>query len=390
MDIKAIINLMAFEIKAQLKTKAFWLLAILPPLALIAMFWLNTTNTVSNDIYLINTTNIPINIESTDHLIIKNVGSDFQCSKKDSPDAVITISNNGEGHIMCSIDQYRIVLPENLTYIQKAIRDSYTHHILSDDYIFAIKQSVSNVHFETEIKNVESNYLTVIATAVIIILYIVILQFSSSILRMIGKEKKNKISEVLLTALNERDIIISKLLSGLIVATVQILFWLVGAIIIAYLIDIFAETSIWEDIISTLLSLTNFISVHTLVSYLFLSTVMFIGGYLLYASIFSIIGAISSENTNTQQFSIIATLPLLLTFIYVSKNINTSNSIIDFLSIFPLSSPIALLASAPQKWSWTVIICSVATLYLCDIILINITSKLYKDKDFRFLLRNNK
>lgn len=390
MDIKAIINLMAFEIKAQLKTKAFWLLAILPPLALIAMFWLNTTNTVSNNIYVINTTNIPINIEPTEHLIIKKVGSDFQCSKKDSPDAVITISNNGEGHIMCSIDQYRIVLPENLTYIQKNIRDSYTHHILSDDYFFAIKQSVSNVHFETEIKNVESNYLTVIATAVIIILYIVILQFSSSILRMIGKEKKNKISEVLLTALNERDIIISKLLSGLIVATVQILFWLVGAIIIAYIIDIFAKTSIWDDIISTLLSLTNFVSVHTLVSYLLLSIVMFIGGYLLYASIFSIIGAISSENTNTQQFSIIATLPLLLTFIYISKNINTSNSVIDFLSIFPLSSPIALLASVPQEWSWPVIICSVATLYLCDIILIYITSKLYKDNDIRFLLRNNK
>lgn len=381
---------MAFEIKAQLKTKAFWLLAILPPLALIAMFWLNTTNTVSNNIYVINTTNIPINIEPTEHLIIKKVGSDFQCSKKDSPDAVITISNNGEGHIMCSIDQYRIVLPENLTYIQKNIRDSYTHHILSDDYFFAIKQSVSNVHFETEIKNVESNYLTVIATAIIIILYIVILQFSSSILRMIGKEKKNKISEVLLTALNERDIIISKLLSGLIVATVQILFWLVGAIIIAYIIDIFAKTSIWDDIISTLLSLTNFVSVHTLVSYLLLSIVMFIGGYLLYASIFSIIGAISSENTNTQQFSIIATLPLLLTFIYISKNINTSNSVIDFLSIFPLSSPIALLASVPQEWSWPVIICSVATLYLCDIILIYITSKLYKDNDIRFLLRNNK
>lgn len=291
---------------------------------------------------------------------------------------------------MCSIDQYRIVLPENLTYIQKNIRDSYTHHILSDDYFFAIKQSVSNVHFETEIKNVESNYLTVIATAIIIILYIVILQFSSSILRMIGKEKKNKISEVLLTALNERDIIISKLLSGLIVATVQILFWLVGAIIIAYIIDIFAKTSIWDDIISTLLSLTNFVSVHTLVSYLLLSIVMFIGGYLLYASIFSIIGAISSENTNTQQFSIIATLPLLLTFIYISKNINTSNSVIDFLSIFPLSSPIALLASVPQEWSWPVIICSVATLYLCDIILIYITSKLYKDNDIRFLLRNNK
>lgn len=126
---------------------------------------------------------------------------------------------------------------------------------------------------------------------------------------MIGKEKKNKISEVLLTALNERDIIISKLLSGLIVAIVQILFWLIGAIIIAYIIDTIIETSIWENIISTLTSLSNYISFHTLVLYILLSIIMFIGGYLLYASIFSIIGTISNENTNTQQFSIIATLP---------------------------------------------------------------------------------
>lgn len=392
MDIKAVINLMAFEIKSQLKTKAFWLLAILPPIALIAMFWVNNTNTVSNSVYVVNTTNIPVNIEPTNNIIVKKVGVDFQCSKEDCPDAVITISNNGEGQILCSIDQYRIILPENKTYIQKAIQESYTHYILSDDYIFAARQSVSNIHFKTEIKNIESNYLTAIATATIVILYIVILQFSSSILRMIGKEKKNKISEVLLTALNERDIIISKLLSGLIVAIVQILFWLIGAIIIAYIIDTIIETSIWENIISTLTSLSNYISFHTLVLYILLSIIMFIGGYLLYASIFSIIGTISNENTNTQQFSIIATLPLLQTFLYVTKNLNTSNSIIDFLSIFPLSSPIALLASVPQKWSWIVILCSVCTLYLCDIILINITSKLYKNSrfDIRSLFMNNK
>lgn len=71
MDIKAVINLMAFEIKSQLKTKAFWLLAILPPIALIAMFWVNNTNTVSNSVYVVNTTNIPVNIEPTNNIIVK-------------------------------------------------------------------------------------------------------------------------------------------------------------------------------------------------------------------------------------------------------------------------------------------------------------------------------
>lgn len=392
MDIKAVINLIAFEVKSQLKTKAFWLLAILPPIAFIAMFWVNTTNTVSNNVYVINNTTVPINIEPTVHLAIQKVKSDFQFSKTDSPDAIITISSNEEGQLMCSLDQYRMVLPDNIIYIQKAIRDSYTHHLLSDDYILASKQAISNVHFKAEIKNVESTYLTSIATVIIVILYIVILQFSSSILRMIGKEKKNKISEVLLTAINERDIIIAKLFSGLLVAIIQIVFWLIGAMIIAYFIDTIAETYIWDNIISVIDSFTNYVNIHLIVSYSLLTLIMFIGGFLLYASIFSIIGAVSNENTNTQQFSIIATLPLLLTFLYVSKNLNSSNFIIDFLSIFPLSSPIALLAAVPQNWSWTFIISSVCILYACDILLIEITAQLYKHGKFniKYLFNNCK
>ena len=382
MDIKSIINLIAFEIKTQLETKAFWLLAILPPIAFIAMFCVNTTNSVSNHVYIKNNSTVPINIESTTHLSIQEVGSEFQYSKTDSADAIITISSNDEGQLMCSLDQYQMMLPNNIDYIQKAIRDSYTRHLLSEDYVSASKQSISNVHFETEIKNVESTYLTSIATVLIVILYIVILQFSSSILRMIGKEKKNKISEVLLTAINEREIIISKLFSGLFVAIIQIVFWLIGAMVIAYLVDTIAGTSIWTGIISMIDAFTNYVSIDTIVSYSLLTLIMFIGGFVLYASIFSIIGAVSNENTNTQQFSIIATLPLLLTFLYMSRNLNSSNCVIDFLSIFPLSSPIALLATIPHQWSWTYIISSVCILYACDILLIEITSQLYKYGNF--------
>ena len=165
-------------------------------------------------------------------------------------------------------------------------------------------------------------------------------------------------------------------------AIIQIVFWLIGAMVIAYLVDTIAGTSIWTGIISMIDAFTNYVSIDTIVSYSLLTLIMFIGGFVLYASIFSIIGAVSNENTNTQQFSIIATLPLLLTFLYMSRNLNSSNCVIDFLSIFPLSSPIALLATIPHQWSWTYIISSVCILYACDILLIEITSQLYKYGNF--------
>lgn len=383
MDIKAVYTLLSFEIKTQLKTKSFWLLAILPPLAFIAMFWVNTSNTAYNTIALVNKTDIPLSIESNNHLHVKDVNSIEENSAQEKPDAIISITQSGE-HIVCSIKQYKTLFPENISYIQKNVKNSYIQFLLDQEYVSATSKSNTDIHFENCIMNVETSYLSSIATVIIVILYIVILQFSSSILRMIGKEKKNKISEVLLTALDEREIIIAKLCAGLIVALIQILFWLIGALIIAYVIDSIAETAIWDGIYSTMNTLSSVISIKLICSYLLITLIMFVGGYFLYATIFSIIGAVSNENTNTQQFSIIATLPLLLTFLYISKNLNNSNYIIDFLSIFPLSSPIALLATIPQNWSWTTILSSIGLLYISDLILIRITSQLYKRGSFSF------
>lgn len=385
MDIKAVYNLLLFEIKTQLQTRSFWVLAILPPLALIAMFWVNTTSTISNSIILVNNTEIPFFIESNSHMQVATADSISLNVSKENADAIVSIYKSNE-NIMCSICQSKTLFPENISLIQKNIKDSYVKFLLNKDYTFAVDQSNSTIHFENSISDIEHTYLSSIATIVIIILYIVILQFSSSILRMIGKEKKNKISEVLLTALDERDIIISKLCAGLVVAVIQILFWIIGALVIAFFIDAIIGTSIWASISSIIDTFISNISIELICGYFLIACIMFIGGYFLYATIFSIIGAVSKENTNTQQFSIIATLPLLLTFLYVSRNINSTNYIFDFLSIFPLSSPIALLAKVPQDWSWTTIISSITLLYLCDFILIHITSQLYKLGSFKIRL----
>lgn len=387
MEIKKIINLFLFEIKNQLQTKSFWILALLPPLALIAVFWVNSYNTISNKVIILNQTDIPLVVETNKNLNVIKTTSAINLNNKEDIDAVISISRS-DGKINCIISQNKLLSQENISYIKKSIRDSYVHFLLSKTYSTIERRSDSEICFTDIYSNVETTYLTSLATIVIIILYIVILQFSSSILRMIGKEKKNKISEVLLTALDERDIILSKLFAGLLVAIIQIIFWLIGALVIAYICDCFIKTTILINISDIWNTFISNVSTSLIINYLIVTLIMFTGGYLLYSSIFAIIGAVSKENTNTQQFSIIATLPLLLTFVFVSKNLNSSSAMIDFLSIFPLSSPIALLAKITYVWSWTDIMASIILLCLSDIILIYITSNLYKFGTVSFKLKN--
>jgi ABC-2 type transport system permease protein len=70
----------------------------------------------------------------------------------------------------------------------------------------------------------------------------------------------------------------------------------------------------------------------------------FIGGYLLYASLFAAIGAAVDGDTDTQQFMLPVTLPLVFSYVVSFMLIeNPASSIGNFFSIFPLTSPITIM-----------------------------------------------
>ncbi|MBC6697820.1 ABC transporter permease [Hymenobacter puniceus] len=75
----------------------------------------------------------------------------------------------------------------------------------------------------------------------------------------------------------------------------------------------------------------------------------FLGGYLFYGALFGAIGSAVDNDTDTQQFMLPVTMPLVLTFV-VSQAILTTNpngSVAVWMSMIPFTSPIAMMMRLP-------------------------------------------
>jgi ABC-2 type transport system permease protein len=74
----------------------------------------------------------------------------------------------------------------------------------------------------------------------------------------------------------------------------------------------------------------------------------FLGGYLLYASLFASIGAAVDNETDTQQFMLPITVPLILAIFVMINAINNPGSPVAFwFSLIPFTSPVVMMARIP-------------------------------------------
>jgi ABC-2 type transport system permease protein len=97
-----------------------------------------------------------------------------------------------------------------------------------------------------------------------------------------------------------------------------------------------ASNNEFADIVPALLN-TNW----TLLIFVFL--IFFIGGYLLYASMFAAIGSAVDNETDTQQFMLPVTIPLILAFIMAQGIMRDPVGDMAFwFSMIPFTSPIIM------------------------------------------------
>ncbi|MBR4115998.1 MAG: ABC transporter permease, partial [Bacteroidales bacterium] len=105
----------------------------------------------------------------------------------------------------------------------------------------------------------------------------------------------------------------------------------------------------------------------------------FIFGYLLYAALFAGIGAMSDQDTETQQFIIPVTLPLFLPIILLPLIISNPNgSLAVWLSMIPFTSPIAMMARLPFGVAYWQVALSAGILFATCLILILLSARLYR------------
>jgi ABC-2 type transport system permease protein len=106
----------------------------------------------------------------------------------------------------------------------------------------------------------------------------------------------------------------------------------------------------------------------------------FLGGYLLYASLFAAIGSVVSEDqSEAQQFVFPVMMPIILGFVIMTKAMAEPNSpLVVFGSLFPLTSPVVMMGRIMYNVPVSQIIASMLLLVLGILFFTWLTAKIYR------------
>jgi len=151
---------------------------------------------------------------------------------------------------------------------------------------------------------------------------------ASYLMRSVVAEKENRTAEVLLVSLDARQLMLGKVLAMSLLVLLQAVIWVGGG---ALALDRGAE----------LLKLGQFEFPPGFAVWALLFLVL---GYLLFASIMAAAGAIAASAREAGQAIWVLVLPLMPTLMFGPEMIETPDSpLVLFLSLFPLSSPSAMV-----------------------------------------------
>ena len=241
-------------------------------------------------------------------------------------------------------------------------------------------------------KEADSNALATsgMAYALALAIYLFIFIYGVQIMRGVGEEKSSRIMEVMLSSVKPFDLMMGKIVGIAAVGLTQFLLWGVLSFgvssvvmpLVVGKIDKQAKTEMatnahanpnaaadagpqtaGEKMDQTMSStskqgatvMTGRFKAFEILANLPLGTILFgfiiyfLGGYLLYGALFGAVGAAVDDQTDTQQFMFPITMPLILSyFVGVSVILRNPDGPVAFwMSMFPLTSPIAMVIRLP-------------------------------------------
>ncbi len=204
---------------------------------------------------------------------------------------------------------------------------------------------------------------TIIGFAGAILIYFFIFLYGVQVMRGVIEEKTNRIVEVIVSSVKPFELMMGKISGIALVGLTQFLIWvgLVAALsgpvsgLVMQMMDVnpteigsmaqdaaSKDTSKMGSLFAGLANLNVPLIVGLFLFY-------FIAGYLFYGALFAAIGSAVDNETDTQQFMLPVTMPLVFSFVLaqtiVTQDPNSTLSI--WLSMIPFSSPIIMMVRLP-------------------------------------------
>lgn len=195
------------------------------------------------------------------------------------------------------------------------------------------------------------------------IMYMFIFIYGTQIMRGIIEEKTSRIIELMISSVKPFQLMMGKILGIGAIALTQFILWIilsttiisgVGALLIRNnnsndkaerMTDI---QQIPQQRISKFTNITNALNTINIPLIIGYFLFYFIGGYLLYGSLFAAIGSAVDSDTDSQQFILPITIPIMFSMIMLAQLINDPHGSLAFwMSVIPFTSPIIMMMRIP-------------------------------------------
>jgi ABC-2 type transport system permease protein len=403
------------EYISRVRKKSFIILTLLMPLLMVALsvipFWLSTLNEGGvKKIAVIDNTGIyaPL-LQSTDNYDFQVIGSnkakelESQLGKEYYAILQITgdLNKNPQAVSITSEKQ----TPQDLqSHIKRTLNEKVTQQKLDEltasgevdaqaiNRVRSIVESGSNVSLKTlrlgddgSVSESSTELSTIIGMIFTILIYMFILMYGNMVMQAVLEEKKSRIVEVMVSSVKPVNLLIGKVVGIGLVGITQLIIWgiLLGVLFsgLSFFIaspDQAAAMSAdmgdfnMEGLVTSIMGVNWFeIGIFFLI--------FFIGGYVMYASIFAMFASAVDSDEDTSQFMTPVTLLIMFAFFAGFYSVSNPDGPLAFwTSLIPFTSPIVMMVRIPFGIPIWQKVLSVVLLYGTFILISIFAAKIYR------------
>jgi ABC-2 type transport system permease protein len=241
------------------------------------------------------------------------------------------------------------------------------------------------------------------------LMYMLVFMFGAQVMRGVIEEKTSRVVEVIISSVKPVQLMMGKIIGIALVGLTQFLIWITLTIVAVTVLkstimpkdsmqqmtqtiskDLMDQNAQQVDVNPQMTGMASKFSPEFTEGFknamnqpwgliIFCFVFYFVTGYLLYASIFAAIGSAVDNETETQQFMLPVTIPIILgLFVAMGTMQNPESSLSFWCSMIPLTSPIVMMARIPFDVPYWQIAVSMAIMLVSFVAFVWMAAKIYR------------
>ena len=403
------------EYFTRVKKKSFILMTLLTPLLITAFYgiiiWVSVgqSSTVENqNIVVVDHSGIFMNkLEAPESVVFipQEYYSADQLIVSDSIDAVVTVPNGYtiDHPLELKYESMSSLSVSNSSRIERAFKDVVRDQKLTKLGVdqttidslqtnVILRQVKVDEDGSTSASNIGVN--TGLGMALAFMIYFFIFLYGVQVMKGVIEEKTNRIVELIVSTVKPFQLMMGKVLGIALVGLTQLTIWIVLTSILSGVVGLIvglnmgdmqelqtaANNPAMANVDMDQLQFVSDFLALPLAKIFGIFLFFFMGGYLFYGALFAAIGSAVDSETDTQQFMLPITMPLVFS-IAVSFSIvigDPNGTLATWMSIIPLTSPVTMMVRLPfGPPDWQVYL-SMAVMLLSIIAAIAVAGKIYR------------